>query len=270
MKLNWKRIAGVSLAVVVLVAAAVSVAFAQDSSQTKGLGLGKRWLGKGPGGFMLGYLRGKTGVDLKTLLDELKSGKTLDEIASEYGLDLTAIRDEVAANAPRAIFQGLDKETAAILSYIAKKTGTDVQVLVEEYKGGKTLEAIASEQGLDLAAIKEEIAACLAAAKQNKNAWGVLCYIAGKANVDLKALVEEFQNGKSLQDIAAEYGVDLSAVQAAIDAAKGAVKPGFGKACPGVGFGIGPKFRGSRGNGQGNSQNGQGKAQVSPQVFKGL
>ena len=57
MKLDWKRIAGVSLAVVVLVAAAVSVAFAQDSNKTQGLvGLGKRWLGKGPGGFMLGYL----------------------------------------------------------------------------------------------------------------------------------------------------------------------------------------------------------------------
>ena len=241
MKLEWKRVLPVSIAVVVLVVAAASMAFAQDSGtgQTRlpfcrgRFGRG----GPGGGGFVLGYIKGKTDVDLKMLLDELKNGKTLDGIASEHGLDLSALKDQIAANAPAAVFSGIDKETAAILSYIAKKAKVDVEALVNEYKGGKSLEVIATGQRLDLAAVKQEIATCLAGVKGNKDAWGILCYIAGKANVDLKTLVDEYQNGKSLQDIASKYGLGLSTIQAGIDAARPAVKPGGMMR----GFGFGPK-----------------------------
>lgn len=261
MKLEWRRILPVSIAVVILVVAAASVAFAQDPTDKAGMPSFRGWFGRrgpGGGGFILGYIKGKTNIDLKALMDALKNGKTLEEIASEYGLDLSALKDEIGANAPKAVFEGLDKETAAILSYIAKKARVDIETLVNEYKGGKSLEDIAKERGLDLTAIKQEIATCLAGVKGNRDAWGILCYIAGRANVDLKTLVDEYRNGKSLQDIASKYGLDLSAIQAGVDAAKPQVKPGGTMKGFGFGFGFGRRGgqRGHRLGARGNTQQG--------------
>lgn len=248
----------VFIAIAVLVATAASLAFAQESSlgepemQPRKGWPGKGWLGRcvpGPGGFVLGYIKGKTDADLKTLLDALKNGKTLEDVASEYGLDLGILRDEVMANAPKAVLKGLDRETAVILSYIAKKADVGVGVLMDEHNGGKSLEEIAAARGLDVAAIKEEIATCLAGIKRNKNAWAVLCFISGRADADLKTLVEEYQNGKTLEDIAAEYGLELPAIEALIDAARPAAGPGGPK--QGFGFGLGPLGRLARGIGLG-------------------
>jgi hypothetical protein len=277
-KLKWKRVLPVCIAVILLVAAAVSVAFAHEPTESQpgtpflGGWFGRRWFGKrgpGGGGFILGYIKGKTNVDLKTLLDALRNGKTLDEIASQYGLDLGALKGEIAANAPKAVFEGLDKETAVILSYIARKANVSVEALVNEYKGGKSLEAIAAEHGVDLPAIKQEIATCLAGVKGNKDAWAILCYIAGKANVDLKTLVDEYQNGKSLEAIAAEHGLDLAAIQAAIDAARPAGKPGGMVKRFGSRFGLGVRGGRQKGNGVGTQSNKQ-QGPKQNAVVKGL
>ncbi len=53
-----------------------------------------------------------------------------------------------------------------------------------------------------------------AAQGQAPSPRAVLAYIAGKANVDMKTLMEEFKAGKTLQEICAAHGIDWSVIEA--------------------------------------------------------
>lgn len=180
MRTMWRRVLPVSLVAAVMVTAMASLAFAGDASGTDPstqAGIvqppGRTGMG-GPGGFILGYIKGKTGVDLATLLDELKSGKTIDEIAAEHNIDLTDLKDEIQANSPAALLQGLDKNTAMVLTYIARTAGVDLKTLVGEYNNGASLADIAKENGLDLATIQAVIKAAVPGRDKNGGAFGPL------------------------------------------------------------------------------------------------
>jgi uncharacterized protein (DUF433 family) len=241
MKFTWKRALPVSFVVAVLVSAMASLAFAGDGgSAPNGSVLARKgWSGR-ESGVILGYIAGKANVDVKTLMDEFKGGKSLQDIAAEHGLDLTALKNELAADAPVDKWFPADKGAGVILGYIAGKANVDVKTLMDEFKGGKSLQDIAAEHGLDLEAIKAQLAAKVAVAKNlaGKDVRGIFCYIAGKANADVKTLMDEFKAGKSLEDIAAEHGLDLAAIEARIasDRSNGGrqffAPGGFGRRAP--------------------------------------
>jgi uncharacterized protein (DUF433 family) len=158
MSLTWKRALPVSLVVAILVSAAASLAFAGDGgSAPNGSFLARKgWAGR-ESGVILGYIAGKANVNVKTLMEELKTGKSLQDIAAEHGLDLEAIKAELTAKVTAARNLA-GKDVRGILCYIAGKANVDVKTLMEELKGGKSLQDIAAEHGLDLAAIEARIA----------------------------------------------------------------------------------------------------------------
>ena len=95
-------IGGVLVALVVTVLAGVGVSSVYAQSGTSGITapLHGRGPGGGHGGFSLTWLQvaaEKLGMTTDELIDALRSGKTLEEIATEAGVDIQDVQDAIQA-----------------------------------------------------------------------------------------------------------------------------------------------------------------------------
>jgi hypothetical protein len=113
MKSAWKRILTVSVMAVVLVASMASLALAAPDN-AKG----------GPNPHtVLAYIAGKTNADMKTLMEEFKAGKTLQEICAAHGVDWSVIEAVFAPNKAKneenrqKAIQRLEKHIANLLEH---------------------------------------------------------------------------------------------------------------------------------------------------------
>ncbi len=104
----WKRFLTTAVVALILVTSMASVAFAAPDTTTTGSdAVVAAGVKKGPAPqAVLAYISGKTNVDMKTLMGEYKSGKTLEEICAAHGVDWSVIQAVFAPN------QGNKKENA--------------------------------------------------------------------------------------------------------------------------------------------------------------
>jgi hypothetical protein len=116
----------------------------------------------------------------------------------------------------------------------AKALGMSSDDLKSELKSGKSLKDIASAQGVDLSKVQSAIkdatqnASGADGAPQGHHHGGGMKKVVDAAaqalDMDPKDLVNQIENGKTLQDIASSKGVDFSKVQSAVKDAAGSTQ----------------------------------------------
>jgi len=150
----WMIIAGLAVLLVIGGIGAVAV-YAQ--SPTPAAPGRHGWPGFGSGSHQLGQAELNAaaqalGVTLDDLSAQLKSGKTLAQIAAAQGVNLQTVMQ--AIQAARPVMLGPTELAAA-----AKALGMTTTDLSAELKSGKTLSEIATEKGISLRAVQAAIQA---------------------------------------------------------------------------------------------------------------
>jgi len=151
----WVWIGGMLVALMVVGAVGTAVVYAQGSTPPV-TGLGDRGGPRGGHGFLgdaeLKAAAEALGMTTDDLSAALKEGKTLEQLATEKGIDLQTVQD--AIRAARPLMLGSTELTAA-----ANALGMTTDELTAALKEGKTLEQLATENGVDLQTVQDAIQA---------------------------------------------------------------------------------------------------------------
>jgi len=89
MKTAWKRILGTALVALFVVTGTATLASAAPGGRLQGPAI--RVEGPMPR-MVLAYVSGKTGIEMSRLLEEFKSGMTLEEICAAHGVDWSEVQ----------------------------------------------------------------------------------------------------------------------------------------------------------------------------------
>lgn len=154
----WMWTGGLLVALMIVGAVGTAVAYAQGLTPTTVLGDGR-----GPGGghgplgtAELDAAAKALGMTTDELSTALQSGKTLEALATEKGVDIQTVRDAIQAVRPLRL--GSTELVAA-----AKALGMTSDELTTALQSGKTLEQLATDKGVDLQTVKDAINAAHAA-----------------------------------------------------------------------------------------------------------
>lgn len=148
----WMWIGGLMIALLVVVAAGTAVAYAQGPTTILGDGHGPHG-GRGPlDGAALDAAAKALGMTTDELTTALQSGKTLEQLATEKGVDFQTVQDAIQAVRPLRL-GSVELEAAA------KALSMTTDELTTALQSGKTLEQIATAQGVDLQTVKDAISA---------------------------------------------------------------------------------------------------------------
>lgn len=149
----WIWIGGLLAVLMVVGAVGTVAAYAQDATPLTG------WMdGHGPHGG-----RGLEGVELEAaakalgmttdeLTTALQSGKTLEQIATDKGVDFQTVMDAIRAVRPLRM-GSVELEAAA------KALGMTSDELTTALQAGKTLEQVATDQGVDYQKVQDAVSA---------------------------------------------------------------------------------------------------------------
>lgn len=153
-KKYWKWIGGLLVALMVVGAVGTAVAYAQGPTPSIGLGDGH---GPGGGRGSLGSAELEAaakvlGMTTDDLSAALKEGKTLEQLATEKGVDFQTVQDAIRAARPLRL--GSTELDAA-----AKALDMTTDELSTALKDGKTLQELADAAGVDLQTVQDAIKA---------------------------------------------------------------------------------------------------------------
>ena len=153
-KKYWKWIGGLLVALMVVGAVGTAVAYAQGPTPSIGLGDGH---GPGGGRGSLGSAELEAaakalGMTTDDLSAALKEGKTLEQLATEKGVDFQMVQDAIQAARPLRL--GSTELDAA-----AKALDMTTDELTTALKDGKTLQELADAAGVDLETVQDAIQA---------------------------------------------------------------------------------------------------------------
>jgi hypothetical protein len=150
----WMWIGGFLAALLVVGATGAAVAYAQAPTPVANL-----FDGRGPGGghgpmgtAELDAAAKALGMTADELSTALQSGKTLEQIATEKGVDIQTVRDAIQAVRPLRL--GSTELAAA-----AKALGMTTDELTTAMQSGKTLAQLATDKGVDLQKVQDAISA---------------------------------------------------------------------------------------------------------------
>jgi uncharacterized protein YidB (DUF937 family) len=154
----WMWIGGLLVALLVVGAVGTAVAFAQAPTPATSL-----IYGHGPGGghgplgaAELEAAAKALGMTTDELSTALQSGKTLEQLATEKGVDIQTVRDAIQAVRPLRL-------GSVELDAAAKALGMTSDELTTALQSGKTLDQLATDKGVDLQTVKDAISAAHAA-----------------------------------------------------------------------------------------------------------
>lgn len=148
----WMWIGGLMIALLVVVAAGTAVAYAQGPATILGDGHGPHG-GRGPlDGAALDAAAKALGMTTDELTTALQSGKTLEQLATEKGVDFQTVQDAIRAARPLRL--GSTELDAA-----AKALDMTTDELSTALKDGKTLQELADAAGVDLQTVQDAIKA---------------------------------------------------------------------------------------------------------------
>ncbi len=138
-------IGGLLVALLIVGVVGATSVYAQTPSSTPRQGPGPGGGGRmgGPGLDAAAKALGMTTDELKT---ELQSGKTLEDIAKEKGVDFAKV--QAAMQAARGPMAGAELDAAA------QALGMTTTELTTALQSGKTLEQVAQEKGVDFATVQ--------------------------------------------------------------------------------------------------------------------
>lgn len=150
----WMWLGGLLVALLVVGATGAAVAYAQGPTPFTDLGDGH-----GPGGGR-GHLDGAAleaaakalGMTTDELTTALQSGKTLEDLATDKGVDIQTVRTAIQAVRPLRL--GSTELAAA-----AKALGMTTDELTTALQSDKTLEQLATDKKVDLKTIQDAISA---------------------------------------------------------------------------------------------------------------
>ena len=150
----WIWIGGFLIALLVVGAAGAAVAYAQAPTPTAVFGDGHGPHGRhGPlGTAELDAAAKALGMTSDEVKSALESGKTLEDLATEKGVDIQTVRDAVQAVRPLRL--GSTELDAA-----AKALGMTSDELTTALQSGKTLEQVATEKSVDYQTVKDAVSA---------------------------------------------------------------------------------------------------------------
>ena len=153
-KKYWKWIGGLLVALMVVGAVGTAVAYAQGPTPSIGLGDGH---GPGGGRGSLGSAELEAaakalGMTTDDLSAALKEGKTLEQLATEKGVDFQTVQDAIRAARPLRL--GSTELDAA-----AKALDMTTDELTTALKDGKTLQELVDAAGVDLETVQDAIQA---------------------------------------------------------------------------------------------------------------
>jgi len=150
----WMWIGGLLVALMIVGAAGAAVAYAQAPTPSTNLGDGR-----GPGGghgplgtTELAAAAKALGMTTDELTTALQSGKTLEDLATEKGVDIQTVRDAIQAVRPLRLGSVELEAAAKALSMTSDDLTTAMQ-------SGKTLEQLAADKGVDLQKVTDAISA---------------------------------------------------------------------------------------------------------------
>jgi len=112
MKKRFMILAGAALAVVLMGAAVVVPAFAQEETPPAQAPFGCQGKGFGLGGgswTMFDTVAEALGLTPEEFFAELRAGKTLEEIAEEQGVEIEAVQDAIKAARVEAMREGIEQ-----------------------------------------------------------------------------------------------------------------------------------------------------------------
>ena len=149
----WVWIGGLLVALMIVGAVGTVAVYAQDSTPLSGLGDGHGPRGgHGLEGAELEAAAKALGMTTDELTSALQSGKTLEQIAADKGVDFQMVQDAIQAVRPLRL--GTTELDAA-----AKALGMTTDELTAALKAGKTLEQVATDKGVDIQTVKDAIQA---------------------------------------------------------------------------------------------------------------
>jgi uncharacterized protein YidB (DUF937 family) len=150
----WMWIGGLLAALLVVGAAGAAVAYAQAPAPVANL-----FDGRGPGGghgpmgtAELDAAAKALGMTSDEVKSALESGKTLEDLATEKGVDIQTVRDAIQAVRPL-------KLGSTELDAAAKALGMTSDELTTALQSGKTLEQVATDKGVDYQTVKDAVSA---------------------------------------------------------------------------------------------------------------
>jgi hypothetical protein len=132
----WKSSLMVALIATIMMASMASLAFANEAEPGSTPTPPAQGQTRGANAYaVLAYIAGKSGADLKVLIEELKSGKTLQEVAASNKVDWLAIQAVFAPSQAKKeeVVARLEKRIAALLE--AKTTVEDRIAKLQEQTG---------------------------------------------------------------------------------------------------------------------------------------
>jgi uncharacterized protein (DUF433 family) len=148
----WIWIGGLLVALMIVGAVGTAVAYAQGTTPLTGLGEGHG--PRGGHGFLgdaeLEAAAKALGMTTDELTTALQSGKTLEQLATEKGVDFQTVQDAIQAVRPLRL--GSTELDAA-----AKALDMTTDELTAALKAGKTLEQLATDKGVDLQTVQDAI-----------------------------------------------------------------------------------------------------------------
>ena len=150
----WIWVGGLLVALMVVGAVGTAVAYAQAPTPATSLGDGRGpGGGHGPlGGAELEAAAQALGMTTDELTTALQSGKTLEDLATEKGVDIQTVRDAIQAVRPLRL--GSTELDAA-----AKALDMTSDELSTSLKDGKTLQELADAVSVDLQTVQDAISA---------------------------------------------------------------------------------------------------------------
>ncbi len=149
----WIWIGGLLVALMIVGAAGTAVAYAQESTPLAGLGDGHGPRGgRGLDGAALEAAAKALGMTTDELTSALQSGKTLEQLATEKGVDFQTVQDAIQAVCPLRL-------GSVELDAAAKTLGMTSDELTTALKSGKTLEQVAADKDVDFQKVKDAVSA---------------------------------------------------------------------------------------------------------------
>ncbi len=149
----WVWIGGLLVALMIVGAVGTVAVYAQDSTPLSGLGDGHGPRGgRGLDGAALEAAAKALDMTTDELSTALQSGKTLEQIAADKGVDFQTVQDAIQAVRPLRL-------GTTELDVAAKALGMTTDELTAALKAGKTLEQVATDKGVDIQTVKDAIQA---------------------------------------------------------------------------------------------------------------
>jgi lambda repressor-like predicted transcriptional regulator len=149
----WIWVGGLLIALMVVGAVGSAVAYAQGPTPTAVFGDGHGpHGGRGLEGAELDAAAKALGMTTDELSTALQSGKTLEQLATEKGVDIQTVQDAIRAARPLRL-------GSVELEVAAKALGMTTDDLTTSLKAGKTLEQLAIDKGVDIQTVKDAIQA---------------------------------------------------------------------------------------------------------------